>query len=121
MLLAVTLDHRASQSCLLQTIVVVHDRTLYNLVLVGCRWTIAKFLALRRVGFPDLLIFLKLLLGATRGNWHAPRRHLTYILEYAWGSTQAQAIAPTLIASRVTRRRRVYLLRSCKLLVNLRT
>ena len=81
MLLTIVLDHCAAQSCLLQAVVVVHDRALDYLVLVGCRWAIAQFLALRRVGFPDLLILLQLLLGATRRNWHAPRRHLTHVLE----------------------------------------
>ena len=121
MLLTIVLDHCATQSCLLQTIVVVQDWTLDYLVLVCSRWAIAQFLSLRRVGFPDLLILLQLLLGAARRNRHTPRRHLTHVLEDTWRCRpQAQAIAPTLIARRIARRRRVDLFRPCKLLTDLR-
>ena len=91
MLLPITLDYSATHSRLMQTIIIVQDRALNNLILVRRGWTVAQLLSLGRVCLPDLLILLKLLLGATRGYRHAPS------VEHAWRSSQSQAIAASFV------------------------
>ena len=115
MLLSVILDECAAHSRLLKAVIIVQDRALNNLILVGRGRTVAQLLSLGRVCLPDLLVLLELLLGAACGYGHTPG------VEHAWRGAQAQAIATPFILSRVTGCRRVDLLRASQLLANLCT